>query len=349
MESRVVLRVLTDQDGPALAGLSFSSSDEGSIRYTANYQMDAVQAIKAIHQDVTGVVALEGNTRLVGIGLVRFGRCNFEGEVHPYALLGNLIVHPDFRRQGLATRIGRWRIEQAVQQHGQDTVILANIQHGNSASLRTVNKWARQVLGPFLYYPLKTYPARPAQPPGIAFQAMEGADYSAFARGLNEFYQAFNLYQPVTPESLEHTIRRSPFTSPVRRLFVALGPNGEPVAGLAAFEEFRLKTMEIRGVPLPLRLINRWVRLVPPDGAVRQVYLDRIWYLPGYVQAARCLVEHMRWHWHGRISNLSVFFDPRGPLREIFPTYPWHITTRSGIAVCAPSEMDPQRFVCPIY
>jgi GNAT superfamily N-acetyltransferase len=349
MDTSIILRELTEKDGPALAGLSFSSSDEGSIRYTANYQMDAVQAINAIHQDVTGVVALEGNTRLVGIGLVRFGSCYFEEKLHPFALLGNLIVHPDYRRRGLATRIAQWRIDQAVARLGKETLILANVQLGNTASVRTVQKWARQLSGPFLYFPLTTRPDRPAQPPGIAFQALEELDYSGFACGLNTFYQGYNLFQPVTPQSLEKAVSHSPFSSPVRRLYVALGPNGEPVAGLSAFEEYRLKTMEIRGIPLPLRIINRWVKLVPPNGTVRQVYLDRIWFSPGYTHAAQCLIEHMRWHWHGKISNLSVFFDPRSPLRALFKPKPWHLATRSSLAVCAPQEMDPSRLVCPIY
>jgi predicted N-acetyltransferase YhbS len=349
MDSSITLRALSDQDGPAMAGLSFSSSDEGSIRYTANYQMDAVQAIKAIHPEVAGVVALEGNTRVIGIGLVRYGTCVFEGDTYPFAMLGNLIVHPDYRRRGLATRIASWRIDQAVSRFGQDTLILANIQSGNAASLHTVQKWSRQISGPFLYYPLTTRPDRPMQPPGVAFQALELPDLSAFACGLNTFYQGFNLFQPVTAQSLEDATRHSPFITPVRRLYVALGPYGEPVAGLSAFEEFRLKTMEIRGIPLPLRIINNWVKLVPQDGNVRQVYLDRIWFSPGYAHAAQCLIQHMRWHWHGKISNLSVFFDPRGPLCNLFNPKPWQLATRSSIAVCAPRAMDLNRLVCPIY
>jgi predicted N-acetyltransferase YhbS len=349
MESRIILRALTDQDGPALAGLSFSSSDEGSIRYTANYQMDAVKAIKAIHRDVTGVVAIEGDTRLVGIGLVRFGNCLFEGDVHPFALLGNLIVHPDFRRQGLATRIAQWRIDQAIGRFGKDTIILANFQHGNTASIRTVRKWAHQISGPYLYLPLTTRPNRPTQPAGIAFQAIEDDHFPAFAEGLNTFYRDYNLYQPVTARSLENLTRQSPFPTSMRHLFIAINSKGELVAGLSAFEEYRLKIMEIRGIPLPLRLINKLVKLVPPDGAVRQIYMDQIWFHPGYAHAARCLVEHMRWHWHGRVSNLSVFFDPRSPIQEIFKPQPWKMATQSSLAVCAPEKMNPQRLVCPIY
>jgi GNAT superfamily N-acetyltransferase len=349
MDSRIVLRALTDQDGPALAGLSFSSSDEGSIRYTANYRMDAVQAIKAIHRDMAGVVALEGDTRLIGIGLVRFGECLYEGEIHPFALLGNLIVHPDYRKQGLATRLAQWRIDLAIDRFGKDTIILANFQHGNVASNRTVRKWARQVCGPYLYFPLTTRPDRPKQLAGFAFQALENRDLPAYTEGLNFFYQDYNLYQPVSAHSLEQIIRESPFSTPIRHLFTALDSTGEPVAGLSVFEEYRLKIMEIRGIPLSIRVINKIIKMVPPDGAVRQIYMDRIWFRPGFARAARCLVEHMRWHWHDRVSNLSVFFDPRSSLHEIFNPQPWKMTTRSSLAICAPQEIDPHRLVCPIY
>lgn len=349
MESGLSLQALTDQDGPAFAGLSFSSADEGRVHYAANYQADAVEAIRAIHGDVAGVVAREGNTRLVGIGLVRFGRCTYEAEERPFALLSNLIVHPDFRQRGLATRLADWRVNLARERYGERVVILANLQYGNRASVNTVKKWARQVHGPFYYQLLKTRATRPEQPPGIAVRALEEDEYQAFALGLDEFYSGHNLYQPASALDLRRLCQDSPFQTPVRRLYVALNAHGELIAGVAAFEEYRLKVLEIRGLPPGLALVNRVLKILPADGAARQVYLDRIWYRPGYDRAARCLIEHMRWLWHGKASNLSAYFDSRSPLRSLLALSPLRLITPSRLAILADQEMDPKRLVCPIY
>src|SRR5512133_983824 len=106
MSSNVTFRPLTARDGPALAGLSFSSPDGGEINYASNYQIDAVRALEALHGDMEGVAASgRDQNRLVGTGLVRFGHCHFEGEIRPFGLIGNVIVHPDYRGQGLARQI----------------------------------------------------------------------------------------------------------------------------------------------------------------------------------------------------------------------------------------------------
>src|SRR5512133_1744028 len=96
MKAAITFRPLTEKDGPAFAGLSYSCEDEGRIHYAANYKIDAVQAVRALHgDDMQGVAACaRSSQRLVGVGLIRFGQCLYEGELLPFALLGNLIVHP---------------------------------------------------------------------------------------------------------------------------------------------------------------------------------------------------------------------------------------------------------------
>jgi GNAT superfamily N-acetyltransferase len=344
----VQLRELTGDDGPGLAGLSFSSSDEGLIRYAANYQIDAVQAIQAIHGNVQGVVACTG-PRVLGVALVRFGVCRYEGRERPFALFGNLVVHPDFRGQGLATRMTRWRVDLAHRRLGEEAVLLANFQAGNTPSLKIVRRWARQIAGPFAYLPLRVRERPPAALPGVTFREAAPHEIPAFVDGLADFYQDYNLFQPLAPEALAGLVRRSPFEAPVRRLFVAAGRDGRLLAGLAALEEYRLKWMEVRQVSRLLRLLASFVRILPPDGAVRQVYLDRVWFRPGQPEAARRLVETLRWEYRQRASNLSVFFDPRGRLRELFGPRPWSVRTRSSLAVAGPEPLELNHLVCPIY
>ena len=75
------------------------------------------------------------------VDLANFDQCRIEGGMIPSALFNTLMVHPDFRRQGVARRLSEWRMEQARLRLGDKGVMMADIQMGNKASDRTVKKW----------------------------------------------------------------------------------------------------------------------------------------------------------------------------------------------------------------
>lgn len=174
-------------------------------------------------------------------------------------------------------------------------------------------------------------------------------EFAAFAAGLNAFSESANFYQPAAAQDLEQLCRRSPLHSPFRHLYTAVDSRGRLLAGLVAMEEYRIKQMEVHGLAGRLRLLNRLLRFLPPDGTVRELYLDHLWYAPGQEEAARQLVQTVRWIWHGRATIITVLIDPRGPLRRIFPTRPWSMVTRTSIAVHGPRKVSRRRWVVPIY
>jgi GNAT superfamily N-acetyltransferase len=358
VQPAVMLRTLTEQDGPALAGLSYSSPDSGSVRYAANYRVDAFQAVKALHGDMEGVAAwASGSRRLVGVGLLRFGACQFQGEARPFALLGNLIVHPDYRGKGLASDLVQWQVGRARERLDGAGVLLANYQYGNRSTEYLFTRWMGQVLGPLVYYPLPTLASPPQPPerrrgaasPGLWAGPLGENEFEAFVDGLNTFYQEHTFHQVFTPDLLLDLVQRSPFDSPFRHAYTVVDGRGHLLAGLVAMEEYRIKEMEIRGLPRTLALMNNLLHFLPRDGAVREVYLDHIWYLPGHAAAARHLVDMVRWIWAARATNVSALFDPRGPLAAVFPTRPWSITARTMVSVHGPGVADPRRFIKAVY
>jgi GNAT superfamily N-acetyltransferase len=350
MSVNVALQPLTEADGPALAGLSYSSPDNGSIRYTANYQIDAVQAVRALHGNMTGVAAyMPGSFRLVGASLVRFGECLLEGALQPFAMLSNLVVHPDFRTRGVEERLVAWQMDQAHRHTGADGVILANYQHKNTSTRLAFGRWLKESLGPVAYIPMQTRAEPPDSLPGISAGPVDEEAYDQFACWHNQFYQDYNFVQPLNPASLCALTQRTPFHSPFRHVYAAVDARGELLAGLVAMEEYRLKLMEIRGLPQFMRLFNSLVKYIPQDGQMREVYIDHLWYRPGQVQAARHLVEMVQWIWASRATNISVLIDPRGALRPVFPTRPWSIVARTTVAAHSGGRINPRRVICPIY
>jgi GNAT superfamily N-acetyltransferase len=349
MQSNINLRPLSENDGPALAGLSYSSPDIGRIRYAANYQLDAVQAIQALHGTVDGVATCSSSARMVGFGLVRHGECQFEGETRPYAMLGNLIVHPDFRGKGLAARLVEWQVEQGRQRAGPDGVLLANFQRGNQVSRRLYARWLKHLAGPLIYYPQPMLPEPPPTPPELSTGPLDADETGEFVAQLNTFYQGWNFHQEASRESLQELCARTPFATPFRHAYTAVDRQGKLLAGLVVMEEYRLKEMEVRGLPRSLRLLNRLLHFIPPDGTVRELFIDHIWFRPGQVQAARHLIDTVRWIWAGRATTLSSLFDPRSPLGMLFPTRPWSIVARTSVALHSPRPYDPARWIRPIY
>ncbi len=346
----IVLRSLKEQDGPALAGLSYSAADGGFIHYAANYQIDAFQAIQALHGDMEGVAACaRDGYRLIGMGLVRFGRCQFEDEMYPFAMLGNLIVHPDYRGQGLAAQLVQWQVEKARERCGDNMLMVTNFQAGNRISRRIYTRWLDQDAGMLMYLPQRNLPSAPPGLPGIAAGPLDEAEVESFAESHNAFYAGNNFYQPLTGKGLLELCQRTPFQSPFRHAYVAIDKSGRLLAGLVVMDEYRLKQMEIRGLPGPIQALNNAFGIIPKDGMVREVYLDHIWFRPGEERAARLLVDTVRWIWANRATNVSALIDPNGPLRGVFPGFPWTAMARTHMLFQAPCKMSAGRAVCPIF
>lgn len=348
MENKqIILRELTDQDGPSLAGLSFYNQGEGLIRFSSCYKIDPIQAIRAMNGDVHGVVACNG-AHILGVGLVRFGTCRLADQERPFAFLGDLFVHPEFRRQGLATQITRWRITHAHHQLGEQVLLLANIQRGNPASLRSVQQWAHEISSPLIRLPLRMRDDPPALLPGLTVREAEPGEIPEFIEGLTDSNHDYNLFQPLTLDQLTAQVQHSPLPVPIRHLYVAVDRSGRITAGLVALDEFRLKQMNIRIVPAPLRLLSDLMHLTLPSGTVRQVSLDRLWYRPGQATAARCLIETLRWQYREEASNLSIGFDPRSRIADLFTLRPWSMLAHSHLAIGKSGQFNPARPICSI-
>jgi hypothetical protein len=228
-------------------------------------------------------------------------------------------------------------------------VLLANYQSGNASTDRIFKRWLSSILGPLVYLPLPTLPDPPATPPGWMAGPLAENEWEAFSRGVNEFYAGFNFFQPTTGAGLRALCARTPLASPFRHAFAVVDARGDLLAGLIVMEEYRLKKMEIHALPAPIRALNRVMQFLPRDGAMREVYLDHLWFRPGQALAARHLVDTVRWIWQDRATNVSVLIDPRGPVKAVFPTRPWTIQARTRLAVMAPEPVDPARRICPIY
>jgi GNAT superfamily N-acetyltransferase len=307
-------------DGPAIDRLGRETPDTGAVAFHSEFERDAYEALMALHPSTIGVVAEAPDKRIVGMGLVTFGICQFEGELRPSAYLSSLGVHPEYRRRGIATRIAAWRVNEA-RQHFQaadrEGVIFALIQGGNVGSVKTATSWSNQVIeGQMSGAAINVRQKPPKDLDRVEVRPARDDELVQVANAQNRFYKDFNLYSPETATNLQEWRSELLLGKRLRELLVAVDASGEIVAGLGVTAEGPLITSRVVRMPAALRIANAFLHVLPPDGTLRRLKVDRFWFAPGKLKVARHLWESTRWLLRERGTIVMAFFDVKSPLRE---------------------------------
>lgn len=345
-ESKFLVRRMSPTDGEALIELALSSPDSGLIQIAPRYHLDAYQAMVALNPDTSGFVVEVADTgTLVGSGLVSFEQRYYEGRMRNCAWLHNLQVHPDYRRQGVATELAECRVTYAREEMGTDSVIVANIQQGNTGSFAVARTWCEQLLGETRDGAMGMRRKPMQLLPGVIIRPSTLDDLLLIAQELNAFHEGWNLYSPHTGESLAEWLASTPFAKPFRHYYVAEDRVGNLLAGIAIVEEYRIVEMQLEHLPVALQMLNKAVRLVPQNGKMRQLSATKTWYAPGHLQAAKYLWETVRWEWRERGDTLTFSYDPRSPLKNLFKTPLWIPQTSFICAISGPVPMSENRLI----
>ena len=346
MNTGIAYRQLEDTDGAAFAELSENSPDTGIVGVVPKYHIDAFQEISLNHENVIGVVAnTSGFQGIVGAGLIGFGKCFFEDNYVDYALLHSLIVHPEFRRQGIATELANRRYKLALEKIGNDALILAGIQKGNSGSLATSQKWCQQISGIIQSNVVRMRNKPPVHNENITVRLAELNDLDEIIRHQNNFYQNYNFYSPDSPEKLIDWLAQTPFETPFRHYCVAVDSQANILAGLVIKEQYRLVSMQITRMPAWANFINRFLSIVPPDGILKQLSIEKFWFTENRLEEARHLWETIRWEWRDRGSSFVYMFDPRSPISEALRLPRWMPKSSFTFAIGGSKKMSKERLV----
>lgn len=337
------LREIQPSDSPALSHLMGDDPETPGMSMTTRFLVDTYQAWRALKPDLAGVVAeAPGFEGLAGAATVSFEEIRFEGRMLPSAFLENLKVHHAHRGQGLGTQLARWRADKARERLGADSVILTGTSTDNTASINTMKKWCKQFFSPLAVAirPMRRSPPEPL--PGITVRPAEARGLPEIAEKSNRFYADYNLYPPLSPEKLA-TLLNGTFN--VYHYRVAVDGRGNIVAGVMLSERGKLMVEEFRNVPLPLRLMNTVMRLIPDDNRLRLLEAGFLWF--DQLPAAQYLWEHVRWDFRQQASSISAPHDPRSPLKDVFQIKPWHVPkVKLILAINGPVMMDNGKLVC---
>lgn len=343
IETQFHLREMQLQDSPAISELI----QQGDGLMTTYFEIEAYRAmIEFAELKTVGVVAEVADfDGLAGIATLRSGRCQFNGSVLPFIILDSLKVDEGFRKQGLGTLLAQWRIDYARQQFGEDVVLLSVTSTDNIASQNTMKKWSREFTDPFPITLLRTSSRKPTDLQSLTIRDAHPDEYEALANAQNAFYRDYNLYMPVSAESLAKDVAQSFNGQPITRHIVAVTDNGDLVAGGSARYRGDLMYDKITPPP-PLRLANMFLRLLPPDGILRDVQLRGLWFTHGQETSLQHLLHTVRYLYHDKASMIGLIFDQRSPLQALIKRSRFLPIPQIIVSVKGPTPLDSDRLIC---
>lgn len=334
MADKIEIRPMQPRDSQALMALEDKTADAGMVAFLTRYKYDYYRVQQSLRPNFVGLVA-ESSTHagLVGVGMMSFGECQFEGGVRPYGYLGGLGVHHDFRRRGIATAIVSELLAIAEERCGPERVIFAGIQAGNEASLRANMKWANQLIRDRNQFAIGKMRDRPPKHvDGISVRLAREDEYETIASQQNGFYRRTNLYPPKSSQELREWVAKRPFGKEINRYYVAVNEDAQIIAGVGVTLEGHLMTTHVVRMPWFMKAANAIFRLLPSGKETRRMNGHWLWYEEGFEEACDHLWSSVKWMEREQADLAWYSFDGEGPLGKAIslPRFP---PTRGGYIV----------------
>jgi predicted N-acetyltransferase YhbS len=327
----VIVRQATPEDHARLAVLAAASPDGGAGGFRSEHHVQPDQVARDHERSEHFVAEVDGE--LAGTARLDLGTCRFEGDDASYALLNSLQVDPGYRQSGVAAELTDARLARATEVAGEDVVTLAYIQAGNPGSLANADRWATQVGGRLVVTPVPVRRRAPRRKPGLTVRPAAPGELEEVAAAIDGWSASHNFARPWDAARLAGWLAASPLTDPVNHYRVVSDQSGRLLAGLGIHEEGRLTSLVIDRLPPFIRAANAVLQVMPRDGRIRNLIVDKLWFAPGRLDAARYLWESVRWEWRTAGSSLLLNHDPRDPVGQVIAFRPWLPTTASTLAV----------------
>jgi len=336
------VRAMAPQDGPAIHQLVEMSPDSGAFSVVYRCLFDPYEVTMALHPGSLGVVAENpADHSLAGMAYVSLSTGRFQGRMRPMGRIYGLVVHPDHRRRGLATTLYFKALELARKAAGPDTLFLAAIQQDSEASQRAARTWATETVeGRIRYLFARTTNRPPAPLSGVTVRPAGDQDWEAFAEGTNRFHQESELAPLVSADALRAFHARKPFGFLLQTCLVAVGEDGNLIAGLSVAFDGLVETGLYPDLPFFQKFLNKFLRFAPSNGVLKPLSARDLWYRPGGDAAALQLWKSAAWELRDKGNRLMAAVDPLSPLARVLPKSSFLPLDKGLVALAADQPLD---------
>lgn len=339
---RFDIRPVTQTDREAVNEVVTNSPDTGDISFAPRFEVDPCTTQEAMSPtaQIEVFLAEAPDGTPAGTGMVLLDDIRVQGERRPGAHLIGLAVRPEYRGEGLATRLAAERIRHAEAQAGNNVVITAGIQSGNEPSRAVAESWAEGF--PYETVTVSQQPLESRPDDGhFDIRPARDEEYDPIARQRDAFYADAELFPIRDGDQLRTAVEQSAIATgkPINEYLVVV-EDGDIVAGGLVRDQHELMRIEITDVPGDDDLPPG----IPDSREIRLTGVGGLWYEPGHTAAGEALLEYIRAR-NETGNRVSLVADPSGPLSPLFDSK--EVTVEAQWAVRGLEEPDSDGFVAP--
>src|SRR5262249_3829309 len=200
------LRPMEPRDSQAYAELMATGPESGLITVQVVFKEDPYEMLMRRRMGQTVVIAETPDGKVVGAASADARPIWFEGQPVQAVHLHGLLVHPNYRRHGVATALVKWRIKWAKETCCDDALIFAEIETNNIDAFRNASKWATGFGQPRESGFLRVYKKERPMTPGVVVREAQEKDYPAIVKGLRDFNHDVNFTRYVTSDRLHRNL-----------------------------------------------------------------------------------------------------------------------------------------------